>query len=119
MLVKLPKKIILAVISFALVAGCAGHSAPHGWLPSANEMATQAYGAWIRVEYMRDGLRRADQGEFLAVDRDTVYLLTFSEFLKISIPRITRTRMASIFLLVEVVILQKSRIACSPIYVMV
>lgn len=56
----------------ALVTGCVGNPAPAGWLAPATEMQADPYGAWIVVETRG---RTSQQGEFLAVDRDTVYLL--------------------------------------------
>jgi hypothetical protein len=58
----------------ALLAGCVRNPAPRGWLPPATQALHDVYGAWIDVP-SRDGAATVS-GEFLAVDRDSVFVLT-------------------------------------------
>lgn len=65
---------ILALASLAL-AGCASTGAPRGWLPEPDLAQRDPYGAWIGVELVPPRGAELVRGEFLAVDRDSVYVL--------------------------------------------
>ncbi len=58
-----------------LMAGCASTEAPEHWLSPAENAPQDPYGAWMTVEFPRSAPRKSLSGEFLAVDRDSVYLL--------------------------------------------
>ena len=60
---------------FLLVIQCATVRAPSDWLPSLGEAEHQAFGGWL---YILSGLRGQDlylQGEFIADDVTSVYVL--------------------------------------------
>ena len=57
----------------ALVAACAGHTAPLGFLPTPQEAQSSAYGGWI--ELTLNGEERVE-GELLAVNADSVWVLS-------------------------------------------
>lgn len=69
-----PERALLATI--VLAAACASSTAPVGFLPAPLESQRTAYGGWIEVEY-GDG-RRPERaaGELLAVQGDSLYVLT-------------------------------------------
>lgn len=56
--------------------GCASTGAPDGWLPVAEEAPQDPYGAWVTVEFQKWHDDRVLAGEFLAVDADSLYVLT-------------------------------------------
>lgn len=58
------------------LAACAQTTAPRGFLPVPLESQRTAYGGWLEVEY--GSRRRPDraEGELLAVQGDSVYILT-------------------------------------------
>jgi hypothetical protein len=62
------------------VAACSQNPAPAGWLAPPRQAQSDPYGAWIVVwQPAPPDLRGevlAAQGEFLAVDRDSVYVLS-------------------------------------------
>ena len=65
------------VLLIVLAAGgCASTGAPDGWLSPAAEAPTDPYGAWVTVEFVRSQEEGFLLGEFLAVDSDTLYVLT-------------------------------------------
>jgi hypothetical protein len=70
-----------AVVVLALAAtGCApGTGAPRGWLPEAEQSLHDTYGGWLRLRSSGDP-EQTLQGEFLAVDADSVYVLTAEGF---------------------------------------
>jgi hypothetical protein len=64
--------------------GCASTGAPDYWLSQAREAPRDPYGGWVTVRFVKDaeierfntaGERRLG-GEFLAVDADSLYVLT-------------------------------------------
>ena len=59
-----------------LAAGCAGTPGPSGYLQPAQVTQHEAYGAWIDVDFKDDRAELA--GELVAVEPDTVFLLTSS-----------------------------------------
>jgi hypothetical protein len=68
--------VVSIVAATALSSGCAGIGEPSGWLPTALEAQTEAYGAWIEVRYgSESGKRERVRGEFIAVGEDTVFVL--------------------------------------------
>jgi hypothetical protein len=69
--------LLAAVALGATAAGCFRSTAPHGWLPPAENAAHQAFGSWIRLEH-RPGVPAAVmEGELIAVDRDTIHVHSF------------------------------------------
>lgn len=66
--------LLLAVL--AAVGGCASTGAPKDWLPEATEATRDPYGAWIAAEFPGPQQDLLLEGEFLAVDRDSLYVLS-------------------------------------------
>jgi hypothetical protein len=63
---------LISLLAAALLA-CSQNPAPRGWLPPPRAAQSDPYGAWIVVWSPAWG---EWAGEFLAVERDTVFLLT-------------------------------------------
>ena len=67
-----------------VAAGCAGTGAPDNWLPVAKDAPRDPYGAWVTVEIVKDasyesfaaGDEGFVRGEFLAVDANSLHVLT-------------------------------------------
>ena len=89
-------KIALLFLPFLLLSGCASTTAPRGWLPSNSQTQSQTFGSWIQVHYNSDSDK--DQfidGELIALDTDTLYILTDQRFQSIAKPDITKARLVS------------------------
>jgi hypothetical protein len=68
-------RLVLATACLALAAaGCARTPAPSGAVLRPAQAVADPYGAWVHVE--RHGQAGPVAGELLAVDRDTVFVLT-------------------------------------------
>jgi hypothetical protein len=72
---------ILELVSLIAVAGvlaglssCASSSAPSGFLGDAESEQTDTFGGWIEVD-LEERTRGAIDGELIAVQRDTVFVL--------------------------------------------
>jgi hypothetical protein len=65
----------LLLVCLALT-GCASTGAPDGWLPVAEEAQRDPYGSWVTVEFQKEIQEGFLRGEFLAVDDDSLYVLT-------------------------------------------
>jgi hypothetical protein len=75
-----------AAAALFAAAGCFQSSAPPGWLPAPVDAQQQAFGSWISVQ----GQPRTPplaQGELIAIDADTVHVLTGGRL--VSIPKAT------------------------------
>jgi hypothetical protein len=74
------KQIFLLIITLYLCcSGCAISIAPEGWLPTAEQTQTQAYGGWIVLNRSTDYWQKSKmllQGELIAISEDTVFVLT-------------------------------------------
>lgn len=66
----------LILLATSLGTGCASNPAPDGWLPSARDVPADPYGAWIRIEFDSGTTKDEIEGELLAAEPDTVYLLS-------------------------------------------
>jgi hypothetical protein len=62
----------LALAVLPGVVACASNPAPSRWLGGATKETADPYGAWITLE---TATKRHAQGEFLAVDKDSVFVL--------------------------------------------
>jgi len=60
----------------ALMAACMATPGPKGWLPSPKEALSDAFGAWMIVKYASNTGEKTAEGEFIAVEKNKVYLLT-------------------------------------------
>ena len=65
----------LIILALSLI-GCASTSAPSGWLPSPANSASDVYGGWATVEIDSADKRQDIQGELIAVEFDTMYVLS-------------------------------------------
>lgn len=73
------------VSALACVAlGCVRSPAPEGWLGPARQAQADPYGAWIVIS--RIGGVPVDSGEFLAVERDSVFVLSSNREVR-AVPR--------------------------------
>jgi hypothetical protein len=90
-----PTRGIGAVVMLALAAtGCApGTGAPRGWLPEAEQSLHDTYGGWLRLKSDGDP-QQTLQGEFLAVDADSVYLLTAAGFAAVPVKAVESATVA-------------------------
>lgn len=64
---------VAAMVALAWLAACVNNPAPKGWLQPAPLSESDPYGAWI--ELRPTGAQPHLAGEFLAVDRDSVFVL--------------------------------------------
>ncbi len=76
------------------LCGCAPRTgAPRGWLPIADDSLRDTYGGWINLSYQAEE-RHVLQGEFLAVDADSVYVLTADALVAVPLAAVTRATVA-------------------------
>ncbi len=64
--------IVLAVVA---TIGCTSTGAPRKWLPDAGEAQQQAYGGWITVRMFANPNGSHVQGELIAIQEDSVFVL--------------------------------------------
>jgi len=93
------KRIVIAsifVIFPILLLGCASTTAPRHWLPTAEEAQQEAYGAWITVEYNTTSSdKRIAEGEFIAVNGESVFVLTSEKLVVIPQKQIKQGRLVT------------------------
>jgi len=75
-------------------AGCAGNSAPEGWLPKPVEAQAGAYGGWIELRYNQATEQRAD-GELIAVSAESVWVLSGNQGLVIPTAGVKRGKLTA------------------------
>jgi hypothetical protein len=68
---------IVGSLIATLSSGCTLNAAPPKWLPTASE--TAVYGGWIRLEVQSEGGGAPVEGELLALNADSVWVLTAVE----------------------------------------
>jgi hypothetical protein len=66
----------LLILTCLAVVGCASTGAPDNWLAVAEDAPRDPYGSWVTVEYEKWHDEQFLAGEFLAVDSDSLYVLT-------------------------------------------
>jgi hypothetical protein len=66
----------LLILTCLVAGGCASTGAPDNWLSVAKDAPRDPYGSWVTVEYEKWHDEQFLAGEFLAVDSDSLYLLT-------------------------------------------
>ena len=65
-----------AILICLAVGGCAGTGAPNDWLSVAEDAPQDPYGSWVTVEFVKSHDEEFLMGEFLAVDNDSLYVLS-------------------------------------------
>lgn len=73
-------KIILTLFALVLFSSCATTNAPEGWLPQAEDIPSDPYGAWCTLSISTNSnLNNMSEsivsGELIAVDDSSVYIL--------------------------------------------
>ena len=66
----------IVVLICLAVGGCASTGAPDNWLSVAKEAPQDPYGSWVTVEFVKSHEEQFVMGEFLAVDSDSLYVLS-------------------------------------------
>ncbi len=67
------------VILFTIWMGCAYNTVPDKWLATAENSPMDAYGGWIELSYqIKAGISQVD-GELIAFDKDSVYVLSYQK----------------------------------------
>jgi hypothetical protein len=73
--------VVLSVaLAVSLAAGCASTKAPYGRVPHALDTGRDARGGWVVAVLGQAGAWREIRGELIAVERDSVFVLTASGF---------------------------------------
>jgi len=91
---------VIAAIAIAF-AGCATTTAPKGFLDKRSELQTEAFGAWIRVEYYEGSepsdLAAVTEGEFIALHEYKIYVLTENDVAEIPITKVLQARLTTYY----------------------
>ncbi|HKQ56499.1 MAG TPA: hypothetical protein VJY35_01410 [Candidatus Eisenbacteria bacterium] len=64
-----------ALLAGCCLAGCAKSTAPKGWLSPAVDAQRAAHGGWLSLQMKGDSRRANHEGELLAIQADSVYML--------------------------------------------
>ncbi len=91
---ELRPSVLASVLLAVTAAGCASNPAPNGWLPSASEVATEPYGAWIVLQVAASDSSRTAAGELIAVHSDSLFVLSFDGLEAHSVDEIVDARVA-------------------------
>ncbi|MGE5693532.1 MAG: hypothetical protein ACM3YF_07120 [Candidatus Zixiibacteriota bacterium] len=88
---------ILVCSGVILAAGCAGSSAPAGWLETPSKVQSQAYGAWAEVQYKMASSKKklTVSGELIAFEEESVYVLTDSLLVGMPTSNIIKAKLTS------------------------
>jgi hypothetical protein len=62
-----------------VVAGCAHSTAPHDWLPSATQAGERTLGGWVSIDTRAKSKAPSIEGEFIAIQSDSVFVLSAGE----------------------------------------
>jgi hypothetical protein len=86
----------VAALCWSGAAGCASNTAPPGWLRPAEDVQLEARGAWIEVTVAdavgSEGVGRVE-GELIAAEADTVFVLTPEALEAVPFERIRHVRL--------------------------
>ncbi len=77
-----------------MMIGCVATPGPKGWLPNPKQALNDAYGAWLVVEYVSGEGNVIAEGEFIAKDLYTIYILNETGMEKIPTTKITQVKLA-------------------------
>ncbi|UCE41430.1 MAG: hypothetical protein JSV17_00095 [Candidatus Aminicenantes bacterium] len=75
MFAKKTKTFGLIFLLGGIMIGCVATPGPKGWLPNPKQALKDTYGAWIIAEYDSAGVSSIVEGEFIAIDSVSVYIL--------------------------------------------
>jgi hypothetical protein len=75
MLAKKTRTIVWLFLLGGMMIACVATPGPKGWLPSPKQALKDTYGAWIIVEYDSTGVNSIAEGEFIAIDSKSFYIL--------------------------------------------
>ena len=90
-----PWRVTARALPLALfVAACTSNPAPSGWLPRAQEVPTDPYGAWIELEVAGDPGPQVIAGELLAVGPDSLFVLLGTGAAGVPLTRVASARVA-------------------------
>lgn len=76
-------------------SGCAHNSAPHGWLSRPETAQSEAFGSWLEIGGKSEGRALHYEGEFIAVQADSVFVLSADGLDAIPKASIVRARLTA------------------------
>ena len=79
----------------AVGLACAKTSAPKDWLPTPEEAQAASYGGWIELTYREGQQDRPADGELIAVNADSVWLLNRKERLVLPTVAVKRGKLTA------------------------
>jgi len=82
-----------SVCSASLFCACASLKSPEGWLPKVSDVESQVYGSWVVVEHMSGGQTTTTSGELIAVDPDSMFILSENGVSQIPAAAVKQTRL--------------------------
>jgi len=86
-------KISFAVlISLSILSGCQNPIIPAGYLPKTKDVSSEAFGKWIKLTTYSDSIKTLSvelSGELIAVETDSVYILTEVDLITLHRDRIS------------------------------
>lgn len=83
------------MVGMCLLSGCATHTAPPGWLAPPLEVSAPGYGGWIEVRARNGPGTTHTDGELLAVDRDSVFVLTRAGVASVALGSLDRAKLTA------------------------
>ena len=78
-----------------MMIGCVATPGPKGWLPNPKQALKDTYGAWIIAEYDSAEVRSIAEGEFIAIDSKSIYILNETGMIIIPIIKTRQVTLAT------------------------
>ncbi len=86
---------VIFSVMVLLMAGCISLPGPKNWVPSIEEVQQDVYGAWTILELTSESNNKPMEGELIAVQQGTLYLLLENTLLEIPINQINKAVLTS------------------------
>jgi hypothetical protein len=86
---------ILLILPAVAAMGCASTTAPPGWLPIAEEAQSDVYGAWIEVACQDRSARGRVEGELIAAEPDSLFVLSDAGLVGVPVAAIAKAKLTA------------------------
>jgi hypothetical protein len=87
--------LLAAAVVLLVLSGCGGTGAPTGSVPLAVDAGRESFGGWLKAHQVVGNRKERVEGEFLAVDADSLYLLARGRLLALPLATVHDAKVVS------------------------
>lgn len=89
------RRLAVTAVALGVLSACATATAPVNWLPAPCDVAVQGFGGWAEVRTRLGAPVARTDGELVALDRDTMFVLTATQLVAVPVASVVDVKLTA------------------------